>query len=92
MAYSKQDPTLMGPVGGKIQRWRVLIATKPKMDGSTSSNTQLKWVLLSTGPKAILGPAGGSFGSSFHKDPMMLGPAGFIRVGSYPQQDLNKLL
>jgi len=52
------------------------------MDGSTSRSTQLKWVLLSAGLKAILGPARGSFGSSFHKDPMTLGLAGSIRVGS----------
>jgi hypothetical protein len=43
-------------------------------------------------PKGILGLAGGSSRSSFHQDPMALGPVGPIRVGSCAQQDPSKLL
>jgi hypothetical protein len=52
------------------------------MDGSTSSNTQLKWILLASGPKAILGPAGAALGPAFTRtqwhevllDPLEFGP------------------
>ena len=59
-----QDPMFMGPANAdgltpsKTQRWRVLVAARPKTDGSASSSTQLKWVMFSAGPKAIWIPLG----------------------------------
>lgn len=88
-----QDPTLKGPCCNMTQNGWVHFQQHATQIGHALSWTQrylghanqdsTMMGLDAAGPKGILGLAGGSSGSSFHQDPMALGPVGPIRVGSY---------